>query len=44
MSDMKKIIEELEHCKEGHTCYGCPYDINSLGCIFQLHEDIRKRI
>lgn len=38
--DRENVIKGLEHCKEGNLCYGCPYDIDSSKCIFQLHDDV----
>lgn len=40
MTDVKKVIKGLEHCREGNSCDGCPCDIGSSKCIFQLHDDI----
>ena len=37
--DREKVIKGLENCKEGGSCDGCQYDINSSKCIFLLHAD-----
>jgi len=37
--DREKVIKGLEQCKEGGSCDGCQYDINSSKCIFLLHAD-----
>ena len=39
MPDREKVIKGLEQCKEGSSCDGCQYDINSSKCIFLLHAD-----
>ena len=37
--DREKVIKGLEQCKEGGSCDGCEYDIQSSKCIFMLHAD-----
>ena len=39
MPDREKVIKGLENCKEGGSCDGCQYDINSSKCISLLHAD-----
>ena len=39
MPDIEKVIKGLEQCKEGGSCDGCQFDIQSSKCIFLLHED-----
>ena len=39
MPDREKVIKGLEQCKEGGSCDGCQFDIQSSKCIFLLHED-----
>lgn len=39
MPDMENVIKGLERCKEGGSCDGCQYDINSSKCMFLLHAD-----
>lgn len=39
MTDREKVIKGLERCKEGGSCDGCQYDIQSSKCIFLLHAD-----
>ena len=38
--DSEKVIKGLEQCKEGGSCDGCKYDIQSSKCIFLLHADV----
>ena len=39
MVDIEKVIKALENCKEGGSCDGCEYDIQSSKCIFMIHAD-----
>ena len=39
MPDLEKVINTLENCREGRSCDGCSYDINSSKCIFIVHRD-----
>lgn len=37
--DREKVIKGLEQCKEGGSCDGCQYNINTSKCISLLHAD-----
>lgn len=37
--DREKVVKGLENCKEGGSCDGCQYDLQSARCIFHLHAD-----
>lgn len=39
MADIEKVMQALENCKEGGSCDGCQFDIQSSKCIFLLHAD-----